>query len=422
MPVGVLDGATKLLHDYQDVFVGLKQFYGADASHISELKLQEFSHDGEKLQGLVATKPILKDEPVIVEPEQMMLRMPAGYERTKGFEHLKDPYEKLAFWLAQQKVDLVDHPPADAKLNPVEEMTASYIGSLPKLKDYRNQGIPLVGSYGDLHKMEGLPHLGALVKSIDEQRESLLDSWSDYSHKRGHDLSKFGYTDALWGLTVARNRGFQFSSQGDQVYLTPMTDMPNFAAGTDSNLKVGMMTSDGAREAGNMDAGIISAEAAKDIKAGDEILLDYSNGHPTPGLDLLAKHGFFNAKAASDVEGWTMEDCEKVRATLTPDVMNNTKSKMLEAVGKLVDQSCPAPAEEAQGATDSNVDKVAAASVSDSDKAAAADNTADDKTSIVNKKEDASVQMIHPLMALASPFGQRSVVGRSRGLRYASFL
>merc|ERR1712139_592850 len=108
------------------------------------------------------------------------------------------------------------------------------------------------------------------------------------------------------------------------------------------------------------------------IKPGDQITMSYSNGHPSPGIDVLAKHGFF-ADAAKD--NWSSEDCTQIRKVVTPEVAKS--SKMFEAVGKLVDQNCGAPTEEAQPTKIASMsDSAKAEAASDSAKAEAATKTA----------------------------------------------
>lgn len=376
MPVGILDGASNLLHDLQGVFHDLKDVYGQDHTHIQDLKVQQLTHGSETMPGLVATKQIKKGETVLMMPEPLMYTFQDEHANEPGFEHLKDDYEKTAFFLAQKKVDLVDHPPSAESMTPHDKMLANYIRSLPKLKDYKNQGLPLAASYADLHKMDGLPHLGDLVKFTDKQRESLLDSWADYSQARG-SKSKFGYTDALWALAVTRNRGFTFPKMPG-VYLAPVGDMPNFV-GSKSNAVVGMKND------------MVELQAAKDINTGGEVTLSYSNGHAAPAIDLIAKHGFVDDVSK---ENWSAEDCALIQKKLTPSTTKN--SKMLEAVSKLVDRNCGASGEAApvdQGAADAAI-----------------------------KDKAAAQQMMDPWLALASPLSKRPVSHRSRGPLYSSFL
>merc|ERR1712080_415989 len=166
--------------------------------------------------------------------------------------------------------------------------------------------------------------------------------------------------------------------------------------------------------------------ATKDIGSGEEVTMSYSNGHPSPGIDLLAKHGFTPANAATEAQ-WTAEDCVKIQKVLTPE-MTHGKSKMLEAVGRLVDQSCPTTAGGATpSADDSQADKIATASVSDTAKAdadaglkVADSDKADAKIAASAKDEPPAVQMMHPLLALAAPFAQRPC--RPRVPRDSSFL
>lgn len=407
MPVGALGGASKLLHDFQDIFHDLSATYGEDPTHVQDLKVQQFTHGSETLPGLATTKHIKKGETILLMPEPMMYTYQDELTNVPGFGHLKDDYEKTAFWLAQNKLDLVDHPPSAESMTPHDKMLVNYIAGLPKLKDYKDQGMPLAASYDDLHKLEGLPHLGDLVKFTDKQRESLLDSWADYSKSRGTD-AKFGYTDALWALATVRNRGFTFPKING-VYLAPVGDMPNFA-GSDSNTIVGVKND------------MVELQAANDIKVGGELTLNYSNGHPAPGVDLLAKHGFINEAAR---ENWSAEDCALIQKKLPAGVTK--RSKMLEAVGKLVDRNCTVPdkvpsdaSTAAQGAAPA--EKVAGL-VADSAKTDAAANSATKGGKVdIGKDKAPAEQMMNPLLALASPFPRHSTSHRSRGPLYSSFL
>jgi hypothetical protein len=411
MPVGVLEHASHLLNDFQGIFHDLKEVYGNDATHVQDLKLQQFAHGSVQSPGIAATANIPKGETVVMMPERMVYAMPDNYSDEAAFAHLKDDYEKTAFWLAQKKVDLLDHPPS-GELNPSDKILLSYIQNLPKLKDFKNQGLPLAASYQDVHKLEGLPHLGDLVKFTDKQRESLLASWADYSQARGTQ-PKFGYTDALWALAVVRNRGFVFPNIPG-VYLTPVGDLPNFAS--KANAVVGVEND------------LVELQAAKDIKAGEEVTLSFSNGHPAPGIDLLAKHGFVE-DAAKD--SWSAQDCAVIQKRLTPDVTKD--SKMLQAVSKLVDTNC-AGAGEAQAAKETAETQAAAAKEADSaQEQAAAKETLPDKkaagvASVDEPKVDdkigkdskaASQQMMDPMLAIAAT---HCPPRRSRKPLYSSFL
>lgn len=409
MPVVSVDTANTLLNSVHDLYHDLAGLWG-DSTHIQDLRLQEFSHVGSKVQGLAATKAIKTGETVFLEPPALDVSVPAEDLKQPGFEHLKDEYEKLGFWLAQAKHDFVDHPPADLmkKLPRSDEIILKYIRSLPSLTDLKNQGVPLAASYSDLHKLDGLPHLGALAKSVDKQRETLLDDWAEYSKARAN-LPKFGYADALWGLSVARSMGVTFPHSSN-VHLLPISDMLNYS--DDGNAVIGSTELGENLPMSTMRMAYV--RATKDIAPGTEVLLSYGNGQKTQGLDLLAKHGFLDGAAAKDT--WSIEDCAKIKEALPHEPL--AKSKMLAAVDKLVQQSCPV--EKVVPAKPVVVSDVTKGAMSDVTKSVVNDTTksAAGGTSVAAKTP--AEQVVNPLFALVSPQGCSPRT--SRDLRYSRFL
>jgi hypothetical protein len=392
MPVFSIDTANTLLTSVHDLFHDLGGLWG-DSTHVQDLKLQEFLHAGSKVQGLAATKAIKTGESVYLEPPHLTVNVPAEDSKLPGFGHLKDEYEKLGFWLAQAKHDLVDHPPADLKLPRSDEIIVQYIRSLPSLTDLKKQGVPLAASYSDLHKLDGLPHLGALSKSVDKQREALLDNWAEYTKARGN-LPKIGYADALWGLTIARSQGVTFP-HSDSVNLLPVSDMLNYS--DEGNVVIEPVEL--AEKLPMKTTAMVHLKATKDIASGTEMLLSYGNGQQTQGLDLLAKHGFFESGKLKDT--WSTEDCAKINAALPHETLE--KSKMLAAVDKLIQQSCPSveKAVPAKAGAATDIVKSAAGGASDAVK-------------------PPTEQVVNPLFALVSPPGCRSTP--SRDSRYSRFL
>lgn len=400
MPVASGESANILLNSLQSLIHDLDGVGIKDTAHTQALKLQEFLHDGAKVQGLATTEAIKRGDEVYMEPLETTIAVPNEDMKLPGFTHLKDEYEKLGFWLAQAKHDFVDHAPENQQLPRSDWIVLDYIKSLPSLADLRNQGLPLAASYSDLHKLDDLPHLGALSKSVDKQRETLLDDWAAYTKARSNaNLPKIGYADALWGLSIARSQGVTYPGVS-KVQLVPLPSMLN--SSHDGNVVIQ------ANEIGKNlplpTTQLAYLHAEKDIAPGSEILLINGNGDKTTrGLDLLAKHGFFDTAGVKDA--WSIEECKKIQSALPHESLQSSKSKMLGAVDALVQHNCP------------SVETAAPA------KAASMSENAKSDVGVDVTAKAPEVQSVNPLLALLSSQGAGYISRRpSRDSRYAHFL
>jgi len=293
-----------------------------DAGAVAHISVHQFDHGGSKVRGLRADESIQMGSPVLVVPRR--LSKLAGDIRSARFRAVPAGTARLGIWLAERRVALAERR-AQCSLDPegcgVSPTWHAYVDALPSLRDYQEQGLPIVAPDEELRLVESLPRLGGVASWVRHERSALERDLDAYNTARGN-RPRLTWDDALWGRATAISRSFESSEPGEpDVKVVPGVDLLNHA-GADANVTYGdTETHDGA----------VVVAATRDIKRGEELTVDYAAADAETmlkswGITQDAPHG-----------RWAADDCARLRAA----DLGNHGGAFLRTMATVVSQNCP---------------------------------------------------------------------------------
>jgi len=356
-------------HDLLDDFKGL--LHKDDFAHTAHLEVRGVGRGPQWERGLFLAEnrdddlhsstagdatpwPLSRGKAAVTVPKHLQVtEKNVDSERFRGASD-ENRAVRFAMWLAEKRAELLDHPPA----NPTEtdKYWIRYLNSLPPLEALEKQGVAAVSPESDLRRLEGLPRVGDIGRSVLEWRYVLGEALTQYNTTRGA-RPKLKYRDALWGLANVVTRAFQCywphgeeenRLVGEQI-IAPVMDLANHSG--ENNVEIQC----------NPDNHSIEFVATRQIQPGEEVTYDYLGGSGN-GVQLVSSYGTLEGHQP---EHWPAGDCAELRSEHLGDEPGD--GPLVKMVGRLVDSNCPAPASAAvTSAADDPVEAAQAAASSSS--------------------------------------------------------